>query len=202
MIAPVRVALAGSGEMGTTHFRTYQRLSDVRVVGALASSPQGRARWEALGVPVFGSLEELAEGAAPDAVDLCTPTDLHPAQAIRALELGCHVILNGLKHFRQIPVVSIERTSVDIGLSCDFSYRDLVKALVSHQRKQRVSYQRPAPESGPVLCPGHCQITPKCLRALPIPSSSQSAVTKEASCLRVSSAFPIAMPRPAIWMIS
>lgn len=93
MIAPVRVALAGSGEMGTTHFRTYQRLSDVRVVGALASSPQGRARWEALGVPVFGSLEELAEGAAPDAVDLCTPTDLHPAQAIRALELGCHVIV-------------------------------------------------------------------------------------------------------------
>lgn len=93
MISLVRVALAGSGEMGMTHFRTYQRLSDVQVVGVLASSSQGRARWEGLGVPVFGSLEELVEGAAPDVVDLCTPTDLHPAQAIRALELGCHVIV-------------------------------------------------------------------------------------------------------------
>lgn len=93
MISLVRVALAGSGEMGMTHFRAYQRLSGVRVVGALASSRRGRARWKELGVPVFDSLEELVEGAAPDVVDLCTPTDLHPAQAIRALELGCHVIV-------------------------------------------------------------------------------------------------------------
>lgn len=46
------------------------------------------------GVPVFSSLDEMkANNILPDVINVCTPNYLHADQAIQALEIGCHVVV-------------------------------------------------------------------------------------------------------------
>jgi UDP-N-acetylglucosamine 3-dehydrogenase len=86
----VRVALVGAGTMGTVHAEAWRRLPGVELVAILARDPSplpGR-----LGVAAVSSWEELlAHG--PELVDVCVPTDLHPAFVLRAAAAGLHVVV-------------------------------------------------------------------------------------------------------------
>lgn len=101
------MAVAGLGFMGVTHLRSYLDNPQVRVVavcGGLRLPEKGVLRGVAgnikksddihLGaeVKVYRRFDELLTDREVELVDICTPTTLHPAQAIAALEAGKHVL--------------------------------------------------------------------------------------------------------------
>jgi len=103
----VNVAVVGLGFMGMTHLRAYLKnpLARVRAVCDPSRAPVngilpavggniGAPEDVRLGpdVKVFRKLEDLLADPAIHLVDICTPTPLHPAQAIAALRAGKHVM--------------------------------------------------------------------------------------------------------------
>lgn len=103
----VRVAVVGLGFMGVTHLRGYLEVPGAEVVavcdavrlpvnGVLAGVTGNIKRSDdiTLGprVKVFRKLEEVLAEPEVDLVDICTPTPLHPEQAIAALQAGKHVL--------------------------------------------------------------------------------------------------------------
>ena len=104
---PVNVAVVGLGFMGVTHLRAYLANPLARVVavcdavrvpvnGVLGGVSGNIKKSDDIhlgtGVKVFRKLEELLADSEVQLVDLCTPTPLHPAQAIAALKAGKHVL--------------------------------------------------------------------------------------------------------------
>jgi predicted dehydrogenase len=93
MTPPLRVAIAGTGFIGTVHARSAQRAGG-RLVGVAASSAErSTAAATALGAErAFPSAEALTEAHDVDVVHICTPNHLHVELAERALAAGKHVI--------------------------------------------------------------------------------------------------------------
>jgi 2-hydroxy-4-carboxymuconate semialdehyde hemiacetal dehydrogenase len=93
MGAPVKVCLAGAGAFGTKHLEAIALIDGMQVVSLVGRE---RARVQAV-AERFGiehvSTDLGASLARPeiDAVILCTPTQLHAAQAIACLNAGKHV---------------------------------------------------------------------------------------------------------------
>ncbi len=105
--AKVNVAVVGLGFMGVTHLRAYQQLASAQIVAvcdAIRLPVNGVLQGVAgnikksddidLGreVKVFRKLEEVLALPEVALVDLCTPTPLHPEQALAALKAGKHVL--------------------------------------------------------------------------------------------------------------
>ena len=103
----INIAVAGLGFMGVTHLRAYQQLQNARIVavcdavrlpvnGVLAGV-QGNIQNSAdihlgAGVKVSREFSELLADRDVEVVDICTPTALHSAQVIAALNAGKHVL--------------------------------------------------------------------------------------------------------------
>jgi len=89
----MKIALAGAGAFGVKHLEALAKIDGVEVVslvGRILDKTQEVAR--KFGVP--HATTELAESLARkdvDAVILCTPTQMHAAQAIACLKAGKHV---------------------------------------------------------------------------------------------------------------
>lgn len=93
--APLGVAVVGAGVIGRLH---AQVLADVTgaELRAVVDVDLDRARELAaeFGVPAVGSLAEaLAPAAGVDVVAICTPSGLHAAAAIEAMQAGRHVLI-------------------------------------------------------------------------------------------------------------
>jgi predicted dehydrogenase len=103
----VNVAVVGLGFMGVTHLRAYQQLESARIVavcdavrlpvnGVLEGVAGNIKKSDAIhlgpDVKVFRKIEDLLAEREVELVDLCTPTPLHPEQAIAALKAGKNVI--------------------------------------------------------------------------------------------------------------
>lgn len=89
----IKVALAGAGAFGTKHLDAIALIDGVEVVSVvgreLAKTQQVAAKYG-----IGHCTTELAESLARpevDAVILCTPTQLHAAQALQCLQAGKHV---------------------------------------------------------------------------------------------------------------
>jgi predicted dehydrogenase len=104
---PVNVAVVGLGFMGVTHLRAYLQVPGARIaavcdavrlpVNGILAGVAGNIKKSDdidLGpqVKVFRKLEEVLADPAVELVDLCTPTPLHPEQAMAALKAGKHVL--------------------------------------------------------------------------------------------------------------
>ncbi len=102
----VNIGVVGLGFMGVTHLRAYQQNPSARItavcdavrlpVNGVLQGVAGNVKKTDdihLGtqVKVYRKLEELLADPAVELVDLCTPTPLHPEQAIAALKSGKHV---------------------------------------------------------------------------------------------------------------
>ena len=89
-----KIGVIGVGHLGQHHARIYTELLDARLVG-VADSDLDRAKLigEHLGVPAFGSLEELIRRKSPDAISVVVPTSQHYKIAKTALEAGIHVLV-------------------------------------------------------------------------------------------------------------
>ena len=104
----VRIGIVGVGFMGRIHALALRRVPGARLTAIASRDPAKRAGdWSATrgnfgpppgafdlaGVTAHATLDELLADPAIDLVDICTPTDQHPAQVIRSLEAGKHVLV-------------------------------------------------------------------------------------------------------------
>ena len=103
----VNVAVVGLGFMGVTHLRAYLGIESARIVavcdaarlpvnGVLAGVAGNIKKNDDIDlgphVKVYRKLEEVLADPGVELVDLCTPTPLHPEQAIATLKAGKHVL--------------------------------------------------------------------------------------------------------------
>ncbi len=104
----VRIGLVGIGFMGKIHYLAGRRLAGGRVAAVCSRDPKKRAGdWRGIrgnfgppgemtdlaGVAKYADLGALLADPDVDLVDVCNPTDRHPATAIAALEAGKHVLV-------------------------------------------------------------------------------------------------------------
>jgi len=87
----MRVGIVGTGGMGNVHARHYARLQHVQLIAYDPDSGKLGAFCETHGAVPVHSFDELIRES--DAVDLCTPTDLHKSQALEVLRAGRPVLV-------------------------------------------------------------------------------------------------------------
>ncbi len=88
----IRIAIVGTGGMGTVHYHNYARIQGCQVaalVGITEQSRQSAAEW---GLPLFPDIASMACAQAVDVVDVCTPTFMHKEHVMQALSLGMHTV--------------------------------------------------------------------------------------------------------------
>lgn len=89
----VRLAIVGTGRMGTVHARTLAPLGEVDLVGLVEPAVEyGQALAEELGTRHYATFETLVAGDRPDAVLVASPTPTHPVLVRQALDDGLHVL--------------------------------------------------------------------------------------------------------------
>jgi predicted dehydrogenase len=103
----VNIAVVGLGFMGVTHLRAYLQVESARIVavcdsvrlpinGVLEGVAGNIKKSDDINlgpqVKVFRKLEHVLADPEVALVDLCTPTPLHPQQAIASLKAGKHVL--------------------------------------------------------------------------------------------------------------
>ncbi len=87
----LKVGIVGLGGMGTVHFNNYKHIEDVEVV-AICDPYLTDEKAEELNVNNYKNVTEMIQQEALDIVDVCTPTFLHKANVIEALQNKVHVI--------------------------------------------------------------------------------------------------------------
>ena len=93
MNSPLRVLVAGCGNMGASHARAYHRMPEFEIAGLVSRGPASRTALskELGGVPEFGDYFEALAATRPDVVSINTYPDTHAAYARAAIAAGCHV---------------------------------------------------------------------------------------------------------------
>ncbi|MEO8522235.1 MAG: Gfo/Idh/MocA family oxidoreductase, partial [Acidobacteriota bacterium] len=93
MTTPLRVLVAGCGNMGASHARSYHKMPEFELVGLVSRGPASREALSAElgGVPQFSDYYEALKTSRPDVVSINTYPETHAAYARAALEAGCHV---------------------------------------------------------------------------------------------------------------
>jgi predicted dehydrogenase len=89
---PLRVGVVGVGALGRHHARVFASLPGTRLVGVFDADPARAAAVGAeFGCPALASADALFDQAA--AVAVAVPTVDHHRVSLRALELGCDVLV-------------------------------------------------------------------------------------------------------------
>lgn len=89
----VRAAIVGWGDVAAIHAEAIQAIDDASLVGVVDTDAARRdAASQALGVPTFGSVDELVVAVDPGVVHVTTPHHQHIPPSLAALERGVHVI--------------------------------------------------------------------------------------------------------------
>ena len=95
-MAPVTVAISGTGSVARLHMEALQDLGDQARVTAVTDADCGRARAFAAryAVPAcYDSLGELLAAGPPDLVHVCTPPGSHASLAMSCLRAGSSVLV-------------------------------------------------------------------------------------------------------------
>jgi len=90
----IRIAVLGCGRIAKNHFESIQQLSDdLELVAICDINPVIVDEFsQKYGVPGFTNLENMIKEISIDVVTICTPSGLHPAQAIQIANAGIHVM--------------------------------------------------------------------------------------------------------------
>lgn len=88
----VRVGLIGNGKISGTHKKAYAQLEDVSLEVYCDSNPNNLK--DLTGVRVYTDYVQMLEQEQGklDYVDICLPTFLHAEVAVKAMEMGFHVL--------------------------------------------------------------------------------------------------------------
>lgn len=88
-VQPVRIAVAGAGQIGRRHIEMIARMPGAARLVALADpSPASMEQALQLGVPHFTDLADLLEADRPDGVVISSPNALHVPHALACVEAG------------------------------------------------------------------------------------------------------------------
>jgi 2-hydroxy-4-carboxymuconate semialdehyde hemiacetal dehydrogenase len=133
MTQAIKVALAGAGAFGIKHLDAIRNIDGVEVVSLVGRElDKTRAVAEKYGVRHVTT--DLADSVAlpeVDAVILCTPTQMHAAQALQCLRAGKHVEV-------EIPLAdSLDEAQAVV----DEQRRSGLVAMVGHTRRFNPSHQ-------------------------------------------------------------
>jgi myo-inositol 2-dehydrogenase/D-chiro-inositol 1-dehydrogenase len=100
MVAPLRLAVVGLGRMGGIHaLHAHELARETGLCALVAVSTLDRGQAEAFlsqasrKIPVFSSIQDLADARICDAVVIATNTSLHQEHATLMLEAGAKVFL-------------------------------------------------------------------------------------------------------------
>lgn len=90
----IRVAVVGCGRISRNHFGSFEKYPDELQLTAVCDTDPGvlQMHQEQHGVKGYEHMEEMLIQEDLDAVVLCTPSGLHPDQAVMAAKRGVHVI--------------------------------------------------------------------------------------------------------------
>lgn len=90
----IRIAVVGCGRIAVNHFNAIEAQKEQLQLAAVCDTdPEAlRAAETKYGVTGFDSLDELLHSSDADVVALCTPSGMHPAQAIQVARAGKHVM--------------------------------------------------------------------------------------------------------------
>lgn len=92
MSLPRRVAIVGAGDMGARHAAHWQAVGAEVTLVCDPDLVRAEAIASPLGADTSASPIDAIRETRPDAVSVCTPTFLHAAVTIAALEAGCDVL--------------------------------------------------------------------------------------------------------------
>ncbi|HLW68572.1 MAG TPA: Gfo/Idh/MocA family oxidoreductase [Gemmataceae bacterium] len=91
---PVRTAVIGCGKIGKTHAEALRTLSCAELVAVCdADARRAEAFAAQFGGRPFSDTEAMLREVHPEAVVIATPHPLHAAPAVRAMEMGIHVLV-------------------------------------------------------------------------------------------------------------
>jgi 2-hydroxy-4-carboxymuconate semialdehyde hemiacetal dehydrogenase len=128
----MKIALAGAGAFGEKHLDGLRQIDGVEVV-SLVGRRLEPTRAVAARYGVGHACTDLAEALAQevDAVILCTPTQMHAAQAIACMEAGKHVQVEIPLADSLADAEAVLRKQQETGLVC----------MVGHTRRFNPSHQ-------------------------------------------------------------
>ena len=129
----MRIALAGAGAFGEKHLDGLKNIDGVEIVSIISrTGEQAAAVAEKYGAK--HSSTELADALSRDDVDaviLCTPTQMHAAQAIACMDAGKHVQVEIPLCDTWADAEAVVRKQQETGLTC----------MVGHTRRFNPSHQ-------------------------------------------------------------
>jgi UDP-N-acetyl-2-amino-2-deoxyglucuronate dehydrogenase len=90
----LRIAIVGCGRIAKNHFGAIERHTDnLELTAVCDTNPAYAAPYATqYQVPAYHDMADMLAGHQPDLVALCTPSGLHPDQAVLAARQGVHVI--------------------------------------------------------------------------------------------------------------
>jgi UDP-N-acetyl-2-amino-2-deoxyglucuronate dehydrogenase len=90
----IRIAVLGCGRISKNHFGAIEKHRDrLELVAVCDTNPATlKAHAETHGVPGFADLSRMLQEVTPDLVAICTPSGLHPEEAITVARHGVHVM--------------------------------------------------------------------------------------------------------------
>jgi predicted dehydrogenase len=93
MTSPLRVLVAGCGNMGASHARAYHKMPEFDIVGVVSRGAASRhaISQELGGLAEFSDYYEALKATKPDVVSINTYPETHAAYAKAAIQAGCHV---------------------------------------------------------------------------------------------------------------
>ena len=129
----MKVILAGVGAFGIKHLNGIRNIDGVEVVALVGRRLEHtREKAQEFGVPhVFTDLEAALAVPDVDAAILCTPTQMHAAQAIQCMKAGKHVQIEIPLADSLADSLEVNRVQQETGLVC----------MVGHTRRFNPSHQ-------------------------------------------------------------
>ncbi|GAP72889.1 oxidoreductase [Candidatus Symbiothrix dinenymphae] len=89
----IKFAVVGCGHIGKRHAEMVLRNSDAKLVGVCDIVQLPVSSYRLSSVPFYSSIEELLAATDADVVNICTPNGFHADYAVKALEVGKHVVV-------------------------------------------------------------------------------------------------------------
>ena len=129
----MKIALAGAGAFGEKHLDALKLIDGVEIMSVISRRAEQAAAVAAkYGAKHSGTeLSEALERDDVDAVILCTPTQMHAAQAIACMKAGKHVQVEIPLADSWADAQAVLDTQMETGLTC----------MVGHTRRFNPSHQ-------------------------------------------------------------
>jgi len=129
----IRVGVVGCGRIARNHFGAVEKHAERIELSAVCDNDP-RALETAVastGAKGYSDLDDLLADGSSDVVALCTPSGLHPSQAIQAARAGCHVMT-------EKPMATRWSDGLDMVRECD---RAGVRLFVVKQNRRNATLQ-------------------------------------------------------------